>query len=120
MSIQTAREHPQRSTLTRSLGRDLIVAMDRLAMGLARGDVLVLCTDGLYNTLDEPEIARLAGAESAAAACRALVDAANARGTADNVTAAVVRVIGPVPATPHAGGIGGRLDRLLRRGRSRG
>ena len=88
--------HADHHTLTRSLGRELIVAIDRIATRVLQGDLLLLCSDGLYNVIDEREMLEHAsGAPVAADACRALVDAANRRGTLDNVTAGVVRVVGP-------------------------
>jgi protein phosphatase len=108
-----ARQHPGRSVLTRSLGRELIVAIDRITRPLASGDVLVLCSDGLYNVLDDREIAELVRGRDAAGACRALVGAANERGTLDNVTAAVVRATGAIPAPARPSGLA-RLGQLFR------
>jgi len=110
-----ARAHPGRSVLTRSLGRELIVAIDRITRPLASGDVLVLCSDGLYNVLDDREILELIGERSVDDACRALVDGANERGTYDNLTAAVVRVVGAIPAAPRPSGLGQRLGQLFKR-----
>jgi serine/threonine protein phosphatase PrpC len=94
------REHNGYSTLTRCLGRELIASIDRLTTSVGRGDHLVVCTDGLYNVLPEPEIARLANdGASAADACRRIIDTANGAGTPDNLTAVVLRVTeaGPEP-----------------------
>jgi PPM family protein phosphatase len=114
LSAEKARVHPDRSTLTRSLGRELIVSRDRLSQPLAQGDVLIACSDGLYNVLEDEELGALAtGADDAAAACRALIGAANQRGTGDNVTAGVMRVIGRQPAQPERPGLADRLRRLL-------
>jgi protein phosphatase len=117
LSAERARTHPDRSTLTRSVGRELIVSRDRLSQALSQGDVLLACSDGLYNVLADEELARLAvEAPDAAAACRALVEAANARGTGDNLSAAVVRVAGPTPArAPAPRGLAARLRGLLGR-----
>jgi protein phosphatase len=101
LSERRARHHPGRSLLTRSLGRELIVGLDRLSFGAAQGDVLILCSDGLYNVLGDSDIEGLVRGATAEAASRALVDAANLRGTFDNVTAAVLRVTGSVPAAPR-------------------
>ena len=59
MSKARAREHPDRSVLTRSLGRELIVPIDRISNRLFRGDALLVCSDGLYNVLDEEQMAPL-------------------------------------------------------------
>lgn len=114
MSEARARTDPRRSILTKSLGRELIVAIDRLAVPLRQGDALLLCSDGLSNVLEDAELASLLGAAGeAGAACRALVEAANRRGTYDNLTAAVARVTGALPPEPEAAGLGARLLRLV-------
>lgn len=121
MSEARARQHPERSTLTRCLGRQLIVGFDRFTRRLLHRDALLVCSDGLYNALDESAIARIVGRQDAQAACRELVAAANQRGTMDNLTVAVVRMIGPAPpdeVSPVGGG-GGFLANLLALGRGR-
>ena len=54
------------------------------------GDVLLLCSDGLSNTLSEEELLSLSGsARSAKKACQALVNRALDKGARDNVSAAI-------------------------------
>ena len=115
LAREKARTHPDRSVLTRSVGRELIVSRDRLTQRLFHGDLLLLCSDGLHNVLADEEMARMVAGRNAAEACRALVDAANERGTPDNVTAAVARMVGPTAGAPRPGGLGSRLLRLLGR-----
>jgi PPM family protein phosphatase len=116
LTREQARTHPDKSVLTRSMGRELIVSRDRISKPLEAGDVLVLCSDGLHGVLADDELARLAADGDAADACRALVDTANRRGTPDNVTAAVVRVLSTPPRAAPARGLGSTLRRLLGRG----
>jgi serine/threonine protein phosphatase PrpC len=115
LSEERARNHPERSTVTRSVGRELIVAVDRITTRIWRGDVLIVCSDGLYNVLEPDEMRELVASGPAAAVCRGLIDAANQRGTIDNLTAAVVRVGPPAPVQPEPepAGVGARLKRLL-------
>jgi len=115
LSKERARTHPDSSVLTRSLGRELIVSRDRVSQRLRQGDRLLLCSDGLYNMLEDRELSKLCAGRGAAEACRALVDAANARGSHDNVTAAVVRLVGPTPgeAAGEGTGFGARLRRIF-------
>ena len=87
------------NTLTRTLGRELIVSVDLFELDLVQGDVVILCTDGLYRVFEDLEIAALVKGLDAATACRKLVDEANAIGTLDNVSVAVVRVVGETPGT---------------------
>jgi protein phosphatase len=103
VSAEGAKDHPGRSILTRSLGKELIAQLDRISFPIEPGDTLLLCSDGLYNVLSEGELRDLATSDEPAAACAALVQAANARGTADNLTAAVVSVLGGTPSEAPAG-----------------
>ncbi|HTN51490.1 MAG TPA: protein phosphatase 2C domain-containing protein [Anaeromyxobacter sp.] len=114
LSKEKARLSPEKSILTRSVGRELIVSRDRISQRLVQEDVLLVCSDGLHGVLEEGEMARLLREPDPADACRALLESANARGTPDNLTAAVLRVVGPTPEAPPARGLGARLRRLLR------
>ena len=44
--------------LLRSLGRELIVSVDRITMPLRKGDELILCSDGLYGVFESHELDR--------------------------------------------------------------
>jgi protein phosphatase len=112
MGKERGRNHPERSTLTRSVGRELIVAVDRITTPLLQDDVLLVCSDGLYNVLEDSELHDLLPGRAAMEACAALVETANARGTGDNLTAAVIRVLA-VPDPPPPEGLGSRLMRRL-------
>ena len=57
-----------------------------------RGDVYLLCSDGLSEVLEPAEIAAML-ALPAEAACHALVDAAYEAGSRDNISAIVVRAL---------------------------
>jgi serine/threonine protein phosphatase PrpC len=114
LSAERARNHPERSILTRSLGRDLIAAVDRITFPIGGGDTLLVCSDGLYNVLEDDELRERAGDDDASRACRDLVQAANARGTADNLTVAILKVVGP-PAPPPAPGLRGFFSKWVGR-----
>lgn len=84
---------PWKHVVTRALGTHAGHA-DVATAPFARGDVFLLCTDGLTEALDEEVIARVLGAaRTAEAACRQLVERAFTEGSRDNITAIVVRVI---------------------------
>ena len=119
MSASRARNHPERSMLNRSLGQELIVSVDRISMPLVQGDRVLLCSDGLYNVFEEHELENLLRPGDAAAACKALIEAANARGTGDNLTAAVFMMLGATPFAESGGATGWRgwVGRLFGRRR---
>lgn len=93
---EDAESHPQRHILTAALGsgRDVLPDVPERPVGLEDGDVLVLCTDGLWSVVSEAELARIALSEPPAEACGRLVNAALERGGPDNVTVMVLRVVG--------------------------
>ncbi len=92
ISADDAREHPHRHVLTRALGVRGHVEPDLAELTLARGDLFVLCSDGLTNHLEDHEIAKLSGAsDDLEACCAALIELANQRGGEDNITVALAR-----------------------------
>ncbi|MGO9602989.1 MAG: PP2C family protein-serine/threonine phosphatase [Candidatus Binataceae bacterium] len=115
LSEEEARTHPERSSLQRSLGRDLIASVDRITMPLIRDDRLVLCSDGLHNVLRDTEIEHLTRHTDCVSACRQLIDAANGRGTRDNLTVAMFKMIADTGLTPAPTGWRSRLGRLFGR-----
>ena len=73
-----------------SLGQEVEPQVQRFR--LQRGDQLLLCTDGLTETVDDSTIADvLRDTKSAQSACQALVDLALAGGGSDNVTVLIAR-----------------------------
>ena len=93
LAPEEAAQHPQRSVITRALGADWQVDVDVWATPARSGDVILLCTDGLSGFVDDAAVATvLAGTDDLDAVVRALVDAANAAGGEDNVTAVAVRL----------------------------
>jgi protein phosphatase len=117
MSAARARSHPERSSLTRSLGRELIVSVDRITMPLERDDRVVLCTDGVHGVLDDGEIEHAIRDADPESSCRHLIDLANRQGGADNLTVAVMRVHACSAKGVVATGWRGRLAAWLGRGR---
>ncbi len=115
LTEEAARNHPKRSSLQRSLGRELIVAVDRITMPLVREDRLVLCSDGLHGVLHDHEIELLTSAADAESACRKLIATANERNTRDNLTAAVFRMTADTGHTPTTETWRSRLSRLFGR-----
>lgn len=91
---EDAESHPQRHILTAALGsgHEVIPHTPEQPVPLEEGDVLVLCTDGLWSVVGESELTRIALAEPPAEACLKLVNAALERGGPDNVTVIILRV----------------------------
>lgn len=88
-----AAEHPARGLLTRYVGMAGEVLAETSRIDVCPGDRLLLCSDGVTGMLDDAELRTLLGANAdPQQACRALVDAANDAGGADNITAVVVAI----------------------------
>ena len=90
LTSDQAQHHPNRNLITRAVGVEERVESDLFSLRLRRGDRLLLCSDGLSNTLTEEELCSLSrGGRSASNVCHALVDRAVQKGARDNVSAAV-------------------------------
>ena len=85
--------HPQRSQIYRSIGDKSNVQIDFFKQQIHPGDILLSCSDGLWEMVRDPQIAEiLNAAPDPQTAGMQLVEAANANGGEDNVSAVVVFV----------------------------
>jgi len=91
---EDAESHPQRHILTAALGsgRELTPDVPERPIALQNGDLLILCTDGLWSVVGEQQLSHIAHSNAPALACQKLVDAALDRGGPDNVTVIILRV----------------------------
>jgi len=95
LSTDHAFDHPdQRSRLTRAMGLDDVVRLDFAQGDVRIGDCFILTTDGVHGVLKPPQLATLARGGGAQQAADALVAAALAAGSRDNVSALVLQVTG--------------------------
>jgi protein phosphatase len=93
LTPEEARKHPLRNVITRALGSKDDVVVDVMDTKLVPGDLMLLCSDGLTGMLTDQEIRDIVVANPGdlKAACKALVDSANAHGGDDNVTVILLR-----------------------------
>lgn len=92
LTEEEARASRYRNVITRGIGLTNTVTPDLDAFVLTEGDTLLLCSDGLTNMLTDREIGEIIAKEpDAQRACDQLVEAANANGGKDNITAIVIR-----------------------------
>lgn len=84
---EDAESHPQANVITRAIGAQGALELDKVSGRITPGDRFLLCTDGLFKTMSEPEIAAMLGGGADAAA---IVTAAVGRGARDNVSAIAV------------------------------
>lgn len=92
LTEEQARFHRMRNVITRALGFDRKVEVDVTVRAALRGDLLVLCSDGLSGKVDDHEIRDAVLDADPQDAARYLVGLACARGGEDNISTIVVRV----------------------------
>ena len=102
MSAGEARRHPDKNIILRALGsRPEIELMTwREPLPAQEGDSFVLCSDGLYDLVEDEEIKQAVLTQEPPAACASLIAMAKERGGHDNITVAVVSL---KPAAVEAG-----------------
>ena len=93
VSLPPLAEFPHANVITRALGPTPDERPDLSRVELVPGDRFLLCTDGLSGDLAPNELAALLGAGSPEQAAHALIEAAYAAGSRDNITALVVAVV---------------------------
>lgn len=92
ITAEEARHHPNRNLITRALGPDVIAACDGYLCPMAAGDFLLLCTDGLVDTVTDQEMLFevLHGGDPDTCLDR-LLAISKSRGASDNVTAVLMQ-----------------------------
>ena len=93
LSAKDFANSPNRHVLVRSLGNDLFVNVDLVEPQVLPGDVLVMCSDGLHNTVEGSEMAAVTGHGAALDnAARRLIELANHRDGNDNISVSLIRI----------------------------
>lgn len=89
---EESRTHPSKNLITRAVGTSQYVEADFFSVKLKQGDTILLCSDGLSNTMTDDEILFIImGSAAMEQAGRELVRLALERGAPDNVTVALFR-----------------------------
>jgi PPM family protein phosphatase len=94
ISAEEAEVHPQRHILTAALGTGPEFTPDspEQPIPLDPGDILLLCTDGLWGVVGDREIQQTIASNDVNQACRKLIERARERGGPDNITAILLRL----------------------------
>jgi len=104
ISAAEAVHHPSSNVITHAIGADAL-ELDKVTDRLLPGDRFLLCSDGLFKTLPEPELARILGVEDDLPA-EHLLRAALEQQADDNITAVAVEASHPLAGRDFAGGSG--------------
>ena len=94
ITADEARHHPNRNLITRALGRDTNAACDGYIRPMEKGDYILLCTDGLVNTVTDQEMLfEIIHGQGEDTCLSRLMEIAKSQGAPDNVTAVLMRML---------------------------
>ena len=86
ISEEEAKHHPDKNIITRAIGVKEDVEADYYEYALKKGDVILMCTDGLCNMVNEDEIFTIIkSARDIVEAGQLLINRANENGGKDNI-----------------------------------
>ena len=95
ISADEARHHADKNVILRALGTSPEVEADvwEKPLPIQVGDQFLLCSDGLYDLVEDEEIGHmLTAAADPHAACEQLIELAKQRGGHDNITVAIINL----------------------------
>ncbi|MBX3269025.1 MAG: cyclic nucleotide-binding domain-containing protein [Sandaracinaceae bacterium] len=95
LTPEQAEASPHHNLVTRAVGPNASVLVDTLVFDILPGDTLLLSSDGLHGYVkDHGELSNaMRRPEDLATICKALIDTANERGGADNITTLLIRAV---------------------------
>ena len=92
ISREDAEHHPRKNVLLRALGTESSVEMDIKTITFEEGDLLLLCSDGLSNKVNESEmVVILSNPNQLEQKATELIELANFYGGEDNITLVIVK-----------------------------
>lgn len=98
MGVITEKEaegHHKSHVITRALGAEEAISPDFYQTNLNEGDILLLCTDGLYGELGPEKLAGILSAETQMSTlAERLISEANRAGGSDNITVICIKIQG--------------------------
>ncbi|MCR5791706.1 MAG: Stp1/IreP family PP2C-type Ser/Thr phosphatase [Lachnospiraceae bacterium] len=91
---KNAKFHPNKNIITRALGTGKEVIADYFEVNIDEGDVILMCSDGLSNMMDDEEMLKLIQkhGEDINTAGGKLVEKANANGGKDNISLILIQI----------------------------
>lgn len=94
ISIEEAMKHPQKNVITRAVGTNEDICIDINSFELKENDIILFCSDGLTNMIEEHELKDLfIGIEDLQEACDSAVSLAKDKGGRDNITVIGIRFL---------------------------
>ena len=96
LNAEEAKHHPDKNIITRAIGVKEDIEIDFFEYRLKKGDIILMCTDGLSNMVEDEEIFQIVrSSRDGVEAVEQLIERANSNGGKDN--------IGVIVAEPFAG-----------------
>ena len=93
LTPELAKTYPGKNYITQAVGTESMVMCDLYHLDVAKGDYLLLCSDGLSNLLDDQEILfEIVHGVKKQNCCKRLLDIAKMRGAPDNVTCVLIEI----------------------------
>lgn len=91
---EEARVHPNKNIITRAIGANTTVEPDFFEVNLVDGDIVLMCSDGLTNMLEDEVIEKIIrdNSDDLELAAQTLVKSANTNGGKDNITIIIIKV----------------------------
>jgi len=87
-----ARRHPQKNIITRALGTEKTIKVDIFSLEFKEKDILILCSDGLSNYVDQLEMKSVIDVLNVSEeSCRDLISLVNQKGGNDNITIIIIQ-----------------------------
>ena len=89
---EQAEHHPQKNMLMKALGCNAFVEPDVMVKGFLKDDIIIMCSDGLSNLVDQETIYEMAS-KNIEQGTKDLVQLAKDRGGYDNITVVIIKNI---------------------------
>ena len=91
ITVDEAKNHPQKNVITRALGVSDEVQVDYKQLKIKPGNLVILCTDGLTNHVEENKIYEICKETELSQLPQRLIDEGNENGGTDNITVSVIK-----------------------------
>lgn len=93
ISSEQAKTHPKKNVITKALGASKDIEMDIYTLKYKQGDILMICSDGLTNMLDDREIFDIIHREAIDKSINTLMVEAKKNGGLDNISIIIIKFI---------------------------
>ncbi|HHV18254.1 MAG TPA: Stp1/IreP family PP2C-type Ser/Thr phosphatase [Thermoanaerobacterales bacterium] len=92
LTMEETKTHPMKNVITKALGTDEFIEPDIHEFDFKNNDIIVLCSDGLTNMLDNNCIKNIVCSLEPEQAAQKLIEKANLQGGEDNITVGIIKV----------------------------